>query len=151
MTERTRSLVALGVIVASLAVVVAVLSSSEPTDADRARALAARLKCPICESESIADSPTGIARDLYELIEERVADGWTDDEIVDFFVITYGEQVRLDPPLDARTAALWLIPALAVGAGLVAILARRAQSQPRPLTDDERLRVVAEMKTREDE
>jgi cytochrome c-type biogenesis protein CcmH len=150
MTERTRSLLALGVIVASLAVVIVVLSSSEPTDDDRARALAARLKCPICESESIADSPTGIARDLYELIEERVADGWSDDEIVDFFVLTYGEQVRLDPPLDARTVALWLIPALAVGTGLVAILARRARPQLRPLTDDERLRVAAELKARGD-
>jgi cytochrome c-type biogenesis protein CcmH len=148
MTERTRTLVALGVIVASLAVVVAVLSSSEPTDADRARALAARLKCPICESESIADSPTAIARDLYELIEERVADGWSDDEIVEFFVATYGEQVRLDPPLDARTVALWLVPALAVGAGLVAILARRAPSRPRPLTEDERSRLAAEIRAR---
>jgi cytochrome c-type biogenesis protein CcmH len=151
MTERARTLVALGVIVASLAVVVTALSTSEPSDADRVRALAARLKCPICESESIADSPSAIARDLYELIEEQVADGWSDDEVVDFFVLTYGEQVRLDPPLDTRTIALWLIPAMAVAAGLVAILARRAPAESRRLTEDERRRLTEEMTTGEDD
>jgi cytochrome c-type biogenesis protein CcmH len=150
-TERTRTVVALCVIAVSLGVTVVLLATGSPSDADRVQALAERLKCPVCASESIADSPSSLARDLYDLIAEQVTDGWTDDEIVEFFVATYGEQVRLDPPIDGRTIALWLVPlfGLAVGAGV--ILRRRSRVATRSLSEEERRRVLSTSDTAGDD
>jgi cytochrome c-type biogenesis protein CcmH len=143
MTERVRTVVAVAVMAVALGVTVVSLATGEPSEADRVAALAERLKCPVCASESIADSPSSLARDLYDLIAERVADGWTDDEIVDSFVATYGEEVRLDPPFDARTIALWLVPLLVLSIGLGVILRRRSRVATRPLTDEERRRLMS--------
>ncbi|MEX2323806.1 MAG: cytochrome c-type biogenesis protein [Acidimicrobiia bacterium] len=143
MTERIRTVVALCVMAVSLGVTVASLAADHPSDANRVEALAQRLKCPVCASESIANSPSSLARDLYDLIAEQVADGWTDYEIVNFFVATYGEQVRLDPPIDARTVALWLVPALGLAVGAGVILRRRSRVATRPLSEEERRRLLS--------
>ena len=142
MSERARNWTALGVIAASIAVIVAILAASDPSPADRVEALASRLKCPVCQSESINDSPAQLSRDLKQMIADRVAQGWTDDQIVDFFVATYGEEVLLDPPGTGRTALLWVLPALMGVAGL-AVIATRVRRGSRDLSDEERRRVAA--------
>ncbi|MEX0826664.1 MAG: cytochrome c-type biogenesis protein [Acidimicrobiia bacterium] len=143
MSERARTWIALAVIGASLATIGAVLATDEPSPRDRAHALAARLKCPVCDSETIADSPTDLARDLQDLIAEQVADGWTDQEVIDFFVATYGEQVLLDPPTGGRTALLWIAPLVVAAAGVLVIIGRRAKRSTRELTEEERRAVEA--------
>ncbi|MEK7251989.1 MAG: cytochrome c-type biogenesis protein [Actinomycetota bacterium] len=148
MSERVKNLTAIGVIVASLAVAVVVLASSPPSDADRVHHLATVLKCPICTNESIASSPADLARELLVVIEERVADGWTDDEIVDFFVATYGDDVLLDPPSGGRTALLWVLPLLAAGAGVAVVITRRRIGAIPALDDADRQRVQAALRDR---
>ncbi|MBI5157381.1 MAG: cytochrome c-type biogenesis protein CcmH [Acidimicrobiia bacterium] len=149
MSERLRNRVAAAVLAVSAVVIAAVLVTAPASDADRVAHLAGILKCPVCTSESIASSPSGIARESLALIEERVAEGWTDDEIIDFFVATYGDDMLLDPAGSGRTVALWLLPLLAAAAGVVMILRRqRRQAQPE-LTDDDRLRVAAARRQRE--
>lgn len=147
-SERTRNLVAVALITASLAVIAWVLASTPAADEDRVRALATRLKCPVCESESIADSPAELSRELYALIEERVDQGWSDDEIVAFFVSTYGEEVLLDPPGDARTALLWVLPLVAAGIGVALVLGRSRRAEAAALTDEERARVARALEER---
>jgi cytochrome c-type biogenesis protein CcmH len=147
MSERVRSWTALAVIALSLGVVIAVLSSNAPTDANRVEDLAIRLKCPVCESESIADSPSQVARDSYDLIAERVAEGWTDDEIVAFFVATYGNAVLLDPPARGATVILWIAPIAALAIGGVILSGRLARTR-RDITDEERRRIAAELESR---
>lgn len=149
MSERTRNLVAVGVIAACLAVVVGSLALGPGSAEDRVHALATRLKCPACDSESIADSPAELARNLRDLIAERVAEGWTDDEIVDFFVATYGEEVLLDPPATGRGAVLWVLPVLAAGIGAMILLGRRAPVATDAVDDEARRRVAAALAERE--
>ncbi len=113
--------------VAVVVMVVGLLPGGSPPldDAARAQAIAGSLRCPFCQGESIAEAPSQIADDLHAFIVEKVAEGWTDDEIYAFFVARYGERVRLDPPLGGWGAVLWMAP-LALGAvGLAAILSRR--------------------------
>jgi cytochrome c-type biogenesis protein CcmH len=139
-SERLRTWVSLGVIATSLAVIVTVLASSEPSPTDRVVALASRLKCPVCQSESINDSPAQLSRDLKQLITDRVAEGWTDQQILGFFVSTYGDEVLLDPPGGGRTALLWVLPAL-VGVIGLATIGTRVRRSTRTLTDEERHKV----------
>lgn len=147
MSERIRTWTALAVIALSIGVVVAVLAGTAPTPENRVEQLATRLKCPVCESESIADSPAQVARDSYDLIAERVAEGWTDDQILDFFVATYGESVLLDPPASGSTAVLWLAPIAALAIGGV-IVAGRVGGRTGEISDEARRRIQAEMEAR---
>lgn len=147
MSERVRSITAIAVITLSLGVVIAVLASNAPTEANRVEALAARLKCPVCDSESIADSPAQVARDSYDLIAERVADGWSDQEIVDFFVATYGSSVLLDPPARGALAVLWIAPIAALAIGGVVIAGRLGRTAT-GVTEEERARIRRELEAR---
>lgn len=119
-----RAMVNMGVVVGLVVALVVILWPGPPapaTDTERALALADRLMCPYCNGESIAEAPSAIARDLQEYIAEQVAAGRSDQEIIDFFVATYGEQIKLDPPLLGWGVWLWILPLLALGAGGVAI------------------------------
>ena len=145
MSDRVRTWIAVAVIGASLATIVGVLATDDPSVQDRVESLAGRLKCPVCASETIADSPSDLARDLKDLIAEQVASGWTDREVIDFFIATYGEEVLLDPPASGRTALLWIAPLAVLAAGLALILARRRRRTVRELTDEERRRVASAM------
>ena len=122
------SVINAGVLVGLLVALLIVLWPDPPpaaTDAERTVAIADQLRCPYCNGESIADAPSAIARDLQDFIEEEVARGKTDDEIIDFFIATYGEQVHLDPPLLGWGVWLWLLPLLALGFRVGVLAANR--------------------------
>ncbi|MBS3942443.1 MAG: cytochrome c-type biogenesis protein CcmH, partial [Actinobacteria bacterium] len=86
------------------AVVATLLVGARPTP-DRAEQLAAGLRCPVCQSESVADSRSETALAMRARIDELVAQGWSDERIVGHFVARYGDWIVLDPPFDARSAA----------------------------------------------
>ena len=114
--RRWLPVVALGLAigVAGIAVALATAPTPAPTDAERAATLAAELRCPDCQGLSVADSPTGSAREIRRQIDELVAGGATDDEVRAHFVARYGEWIRLAP----SSTALWLIPFVVLVAGL---------------------------------
>ncbi len=114
-------------VVAAVVIVVGLLpgNAAPAGEAERARAIAANLRCPFCSGESIADAPAEVARDLQVFISEKVAEGWTDDEIYAYFVARYTERVRLDSRFEGWGAALWLTPVALAGVGLAAALQRR--------------------------
>ena len=147
MSERIRTVAALVVIAASLALMVAVLATDSAGSSDRVHSLAERLKCPICTSESIADSPSQVSRDLYDLITEQVADGWTDDEVFEFFIATYGEEALLDPKTGGVGAFLWIAPIAAVALGAV-VIAKRLGGEPNEVSEEERDRIAAALEER---
>ena len=99
------------------------LVTGEPSDIDRVQALGSRIKCPVCQGESIADSPSPYAADILTFVEERVDDGWTDDEIITYLEGRFAG-IRLDPPRSGTTLLLWLLPVVALGAGIVVALRR---------------------------
>jgi cytochrome c-type biogenesis protein CcmH len=140
--DRIRTIAALIVIVLSAGIVVGVLAADAGGDGNRVESLASRLKCPVCTSESVADSPAQVSRDLYDLIVEQVADGWTDDEIVDFFVATYGQEALLDPKPAGSTAVLWIAPLVALTLGAF-VIAGRLAGDGREISDSERRKVTS--------
>jgi cytochrome c-type biogenesis protein CcmH len=111
---------------------------------ERAEAVGRQLRCLVCQNESIEDSNADLAKDLRQLVRQRIAAGDTDQQATAWVVARYGDFVRLRPPMNAVTALLWGSPFLAVGAGLTAvILARRRRvSAPPPLSDAEQTRLA---------
>ena len=120
----------------------------------RARDISKNLRCLVCQNQSIDDSDAPLARDLRLIVREQLVAGMSDSEIIDYVVARYGDFVLLKPPFKGATLALWLGPAVIVGAGVLAVVAffrrRRgnvasaaAPAAPPPLSDAERARVRA--------
>jgi cytochrome c-type biogenesis protein CcmH len=98
----------------------------------RIRQLEERLRCLVCQNQSLADSNAELAGDLRKQVRDQVAAGRSDEEIVSFLVQRYGDFVLYEPPFKASTALLWIGPfVLLLGAGLVLVLTlRRRRDAP---------------------
>jgi cytochrome c-type biogenesis protein CcmH len=122
----------------------------------RARDLSQHLRCLVCQNQSIDDSDAGLAKDLRLLVRERLKQGDSDPQVIDYLVARYGEFVLLKPRFAWHTAILWIAPAvvlLAGAIGLVLALRRRRDLSPAataapPLTDAEK-RKLAELTRQE--
>jgi cytochrome c-type biogenesis protein CcmH len=121
MPERLRNIVMAGLLVAMAAALV-VLVATNPTDSDRVQSIGERIKCPVCQGESIANSPSQLARDMMALVGQRVEEGQTDETIIDELLTSYSGAVLLDPPARGWTLVLWLAPLLALAIGIVVIV-----------------------------
>ncbi len=113
-----------------LAAAIAPAALGDPAEEARALALEREIRCVQCENEPIAQSTADIAADMRALVRERIAAGDSDAEIRSFFRARYGDFVLFRPPMDGRTALLWLAPLLLAGAGLWAMRRPRAAEAP---------------------
>jgi len=94
---------------------------ADPSLEARARAISAGLRCLVCQNQSIDDSDAPLARDLRLLVRERLQQGDSDGEVVDFIVARYGEFVLLKPRFAWTTALLWFATPAVLAAALVLI------------------------------
>jgi len=85
----------------------------------RYESLTHELRCMKCQNNSIADSPAGLAADLRRDVKEQLIAGKTDDEIRAWMVQRYGNVILFTPAMDASSAWVWLLPALAALGGLI--------------------------------
>ena len=124
----------------------AVPTEKDPIAAARAVKLAEKLRCLVCQNQTIADSNAELAQDLRRQIHEQIAAGKSDAEIVDYMVARYGDFVLYQPPFKPTTALLWAGPLLLLVLGFVGLArivrTRRAQPEPPPLAADEHERAV---------
>jgi cytochrome c-type biogenesis protein CcmH len=99
----------------------------------RARALARELRCMVCQNQSIDDSDAPLARDLRILVRERLTAGDSDRQVLDFLTARYGDFVLLSPRVTTGTILLWLLPALVLLGGTLALFgaARRQRRMVR--------------------
>jgi cytochrome c-type biogenesis protein CcmH len=86
-----------------------------------ARRVAADLRCPVCQGLSVGDSPSTMATNMRRQVRELLAGGFDKDQVLTYFEASYGEFVRLDPPLRGVNWLVWLAPlaGLALGLGVV--------------------------------
>ena len=127
MSEAVRRFLASAITVLLTGIIAWGLLVGEPTG-DRVSQLGARIKCPVCQGESITDSPAGYARDILAYVEARVDEGWTDEEIIEHLEGNF-PGIRLDPEFSGATALLWLLPAAAIVGGVIVVRSRIA-AQP---------------------
>ncbi len=109
-------------IASATVIVVGLTADRAPASPDRVASISARLRCPVCQGESIADSPSGIARELQGVVREQVAAGRSDAQIEAFFQQRYGGWVLLDPPRRGATLVLWVLPVVALAGGAAIVI-----------------------------
>jgi len=102
----------------------------------RAEEVAALLRCPVCQGLSVKDSPATMAQMMKAQVRDLLAAGYDEDQVLAYFERSYGEFVRLEPPLRGVNWLVWLGPGvgLLLGGGLVAWVLR-AQRRAAPAAD----------------
>lgn len=97
----------------------------------RARTLFTKLRCPVCQNQSIDESDSDIARDLRAIVREKLLQGESDPNILAFLEERYGRFILLEPEISAMTLLLWAVPILSLLCGMALIAARIAMKRNR--------------------
>jgi len=124
--------VALAAVVAVTLAIVVWPRGGAPSDAERVRSVGSELRCPDCESQSIAQSSTETARAARADIRRRVAGGESDAEIRQAYIDKFGPSILLNPESGGLGILVWGLPAaaLVLGAGGLVLALRRWRREP---------------------
>ncbi len=115
--------------------------------------------CPVCENTPLDVCPTEACRQWRDLIRQQLAQGWTEDQIKQYFVQQYGARVLAEPPATGLNWLVYVLPPLVIIAGAVLLVramrtwtkaAPQAPAQPeKPAPKDEYVaRLEEELKNR---
>jgi cytochrome c-type biogenesis protein CcmH len=118
--KRKLILILLILLASSYTVAVAYAQSSGPNfpSDDDVLAVAKKLYCPVCPNTPLDVCETQACQDWRAQIRDQLSNGWTEDQIINYFVEQYGERVLAEPQRNGFTSLVWLLPVLAVLLGL---------------------------------
>jgi cytochrome c-type biogenesis protein CcmH len=127
-----RILVAIALLTLAAALVFAA-RPHEMTADERIKQITTELRCPVCQGLSVKDSDSETARQMRDLVAQRVREGRTNAEIEAEFRAAYGDWILLSPPVTSWSGLIWLVPVAALAAGLVFASGRlRSSGTPEP-------------------
>lgn len=106
----------------TLAAGAASAGAAAPVSEETVHAVAAQLRCVVCQSLSVADSPSETASQMRAIIRERLAAGETPEQVKAYFVEKYGLWILLAPPRQGFNLLVWVVPFAGLAAGLVMVL-----------------------------
>jgi cytochrome c-type biogenesis protein CcmH len=137
-----RVLVAIALLVLAAAFVFAA-RPHEATAEDRVDQITSELRCPVCQGLSVKDSTSETARQMRDLVIQRVREGKTDEEIAAEFRAAYGDWILLSPPITSWSGLVWLAPVVAVAAGFLLATARLRRVEARPAAEPTATQIAA--------
>lgn len=124
---------------------------SVPEAERRASELNKSLMCPVCPGESIDQSQNPLAAQMRAIVDEKLALGWSEREIKDFFVERYGPSVLMEPPSAGFGFAAWIVPPLAFALAIASLyltlrwmrrISEQDQDNENEMEDSERMEYV---------
>ena len=110
---------------AALAIVGAVWSfvflqnPPQPSLDQRVHDVASQLRCPVCQGESVADSPSQLSQQMRGVIRQQLQSGKSEQEVIQYFRTSYGDQILWSPPWQGFTLLAWLVPVGLLLAGII--------------------------------
>lgn len=88
---------------------ISVTLAQEP-DYDQVNEIAKKLNCPTCAGLNLADCHTQTCEQWREQINDLLKQGYTDEQVINYFTARYGSEVLQEPPKSGWTLALWIGP-----------------------------------------
>lgn len=98
------------------------------------------IRCPKCQNNNVADSDAPIASDFRKKIFQLVEEGKSNDDVVAYFVVRYGEFVSYEPSFNRYTIWLVLVPLLFLLLGMYLVygtISQRNNADPLALSQEE--------------
>lgn len=89
---------------------------------DSVRKVSSELRCPVCQGESIQESPADLAKEMRRVVRDQLAAGRSTEEVKAYFVSKYGEWILLEPKARGVNLTVYLLPFLMLIGGAVLIL-----------------------------
>ena len=126
----------IAIAVALLALAAALLLAARPhevTADERIDQITTEIRCPVCQGLSVKDSTSETARQMRDLVTQRVREGKSDAEIEAEFRAAYGDWIFLSPPVTSWSGLVWLVPITALAAGLVLVTGRLRSTDTPPV------------------
>jgi cytochrome c-type biogenesis protein CcmH len=128
----------IAVAIALLVLAAALVFAARPHDVtadERIDQITTELRCPVCQGLSVKDSTSETARQMRNLVAQRVREGKTNAEIEAEFRAAYGEWIFLSPPVASWSGLVWLVPIAVLGAGLLLVTGRLRGAEVPPPTE----------------
>ena len=88
------------------------LNSVGANELEKINKITKNLRCLICQGQSVYDSDSEFANSLKILVDKKIKQGLTEDQIYQYFKEKYGDWILYDPVLNKNTYILWLLPLL---------------------------------------
>ena len=88
------------------------LSSIYAEENDKRNKITKNLRCLVCQGQSVYDSDSEFANSMKILVDKKIEEGLSDDQIYEYFRIKYGEWILYDPSINKNTYILWILPLL---------------------------------------
>ena len=99
----------------------ALAQGEQPTD-DEVNAVANGLYCPVCENVPLDVCPTQACKQWRDTIRDKLAQGWSEEQIHQYFVGQYGDRVLATPPATGLNWLIYLLPPAAFIVGAVILI-----------------------------
>ena len=128
----------IAIVIALLALAAALVFAARPhevTADERIDQITTELRCPVCQGLSVKDSTSDTARQIRELVAQRVREGKTNAEIQTEFREAYGDWILLSPPVASWSGLVWFVPVVALAAGLILVTGRLRRRDAPPAAE----------------
>lgn len=112
---------ALGLLLAGQLYQYASAQNPTPTD-DEVNRIAHQLYCPVCENTPLDVCPTEACRQWRDLIRQQLSQGWTENQIKQYFIAQYGVRVVGEPPATGLNWLVYILPPIIILAGAFILL-----------------------------
>jgi len=91
-----------------------------PSD-DEVNRVAKQMYCPVCENIPLDVCPTQACQEWRDLIRLKLSDGWSDQQIKQYFAQQYGDRVLAEPPKTGLNWIVYILPWVAIAGGAVIV------------------------------
>lgn len=125
MPDKLKYSLVISLLLALLAVVLTVwqpvaAQEPQPTPSDNdVNRVAKQMYCPVCENIPLDVCPTQACQEWRDLIRLKLSEGWTDEQIKEYFAVQYGDRVLAEPPRRGLNWVLYILPPLVILAAAV--------------------------------
>jgi len=85
-------------------------SNAEDSNSKLVNKISKNIRCLVCQGQSVYDSHSDFAISLKLVINNKIIEGNTEEQIYEFLKNQYGEWILYDPEFNKNTIFLWLLP-----------------------------------------